>query len=124
MHKKGQNIIQRLVFSNCYKVIKTATTYRYERGVFEMKNTTHRVVILNNVNSDIISQAILILKNSEGVCEASVLEEAERVVEKYMQNGGVLQGIKRGSKKGMAIAVATGVTLVLIASMVMIKLGI
>ena len=51
-----------------------------------MKNTTHRVVILNNVKSEIISQAILILKNPEGVCESAVLAEAERVVEKYMQN--------------------------------------
>lgn len=49
-----------------------------------MKNTTHRVVILNNVNSDIISQAILILKNSEVVCEDNVLQEAERIVERYM----------------------------------------
>ena len=51
-----------------------------------MKNTTHRVVILNNINSEIISQAILILKNCDGVCESAVLEEAERVVEKYMNN--------------------------------------
>lgn len=51
-----------------------------------MKNTTHRVVILKDVNSAIISQAILILKNSDGVCEAAVLEEAERVVEKYMKS--------------------------------------
>ena len=51
-----------------------------------MKNTTHRVVILNNVNSEIISQAILILKNPCSVCDSTVLAEAERVVEKYMQN--------------------------------------
>ncbi|MBQ6906745.1 MAG: hypothetical protein IJR79_02315 [Clostridia bacterium] len=52
-----------------------------------MKNTTHRVVILNNVNSEIISQAILVLKNSESVCDSAVLAEAERVVEKYMDSG-------------------------------------
>lgn len=51
-----------------------------------MKNTTHRVVILNNVKSDIISQAILILKNPDAACESAILEEAERVVDKYMQN--------------------------------------
>ena len=51
-----------------------------------MKNTTHRVVILNNVNSEIISQAILVLKNSESVCDSAVLAEAERVVEKYMDS--------------------------------------
>lgn len=51
-----------------------------------MKNTTHRVVILNNMDSEIISQAILILKNPDEVCDSAVLAEAERVVEKYMQN--------------------------------------
>lgn len=49
-----------------------------------MKSTTHRVVILNNVESDIISQAILILKNSEEVSDSSVIAEAEKIVEKYM----------------------------------------
>lgn len=49
-----------------------------------MKNTTHRVVILKNINSDIISQAILILKNAECVSESAVLAEAEMIVEKYM----------------------------------------
>ena len=53
-----------------------------------MKSTTHRVVILNNVKSEIISQAILVLKSSDGLSESAVLAEAERVVEKYMQNGG------------------------------------
>lgn len=51
-----------------------------------MKNTTHRVVILNDVKSEIISQAILILKNPDGVCESAVLAEAEKIVEKYMLN--------------------------------------
>jgi len=61
-----------------------------------MKNTTHRVVILKNVNSDIISQAILILKNSDGVCESSVLEEAERVVEKYMNDNTAFSDKNKG----------------------------
>ncbi|MDD6735404.1 MAG: hypothetical protein PUE13_03720 [Clostridiales bacterium] len=51
-----------------------------------MKNTTHRVVILNNVNSALISQAILILKDGTSDCETNVLEEAERIVERYMKN--------------------------------------
>lgn len=51
-----------------------------------MKNTTHRVVILNNVNSALISQAILILKDGSACCDSTVLEEAERIVEKYMKN--------------------------------------
>ena len=51
-----------------------------------MRNSTHKVVILNKVNSEIISQAIFILKNPDGLCESAVLAEAERVVEKYMQD--------------------------------------
>lgn len=52
-----------------------------------MKSTTHRVVILNNVDSSIISQAILILKNSQEASDKTVLAEAERVVAKYMGKG-------------------------------------
>lgn len=51
-----------------------------------MKNTTHRVVILNNVNSALISQAILILKDGTADCESNVLEEAERIVAGYMNS--------------------------------------
>ena len=61
-----------------------------------MKNTTHRVVILKNINSEIISQAILILKNSEGFSESTVLAEAERVVEKYMNSAPIVQEKKGG----------------------------
>lgn len=49
-----------------------------------MKNTTHRVVILKNVNSDFISQAILILKDTANETESTLLFEAEKIVEKYM----------------------------------------
>ena len=49
-----------------------------------MKNTTHRVVILKNVNSALIEQAILILKDGAEGNETGVMAEAEKVVEKYM----------------------------------------
>ena len=78
-----------------------------------MKNTTHRVVILNNVNSEIISQAILILKNSDGVCESAVLEEAERVVEKYMNDNTTFSDKKDGrfvlSFLGTAVVIFLGI---------------
>ena len=61
-----------------------------------MKNTTHRVVILKNINSEIISQAILILKNPESVSESAVIAEAERVVEKYMRSSTAAQEEKGG----------------------------
>lgn len=50
-----------------------------------MKNTTHRVVILKNINSDMISQAILFLKDSAMENDTSLMLEAERIVEKYMK---------------------------------------
>lgn len=54
-----------------------------------MKNTTHRVVILSNVNSALISQAILILKDGASACDGGVMEEAERIVERYMNTAPV-----------------------------------
>ena len=52
-----------------------------------MKNTTRKVLILKNVNSKLIEQAILILKDSAPDGDSKVLREAEKIVEKYMNNG-------------------------------------
>lgn len=49
-----------------------------------MKNTTRKVVILKNVNSEIIEQAIIILKDSAPDGDSKVIREAEKIVEKYM----------------------------------------
>lgn len=49
-----------------------------------MKNTTRRVVILKDVNSDSIEQAILILKDGVKENDSALLCEAEKIVEKYM----------------------------------------
>ncbi len=49
-----------------------------------MKNTTRKVVILKNVNSELIEQAILILKDSAPDGDSQVIREAEKIVEKYM----------------------------------------
>lgn len=62
-----------------------------------MKNTTHRVVILKNINSDMISQAILILKDSANSEDSSILQEAERIVEKYMRKNSVFTPEKKSS---------------------------
>lgn len=53
-----------------------------------MKNATHRVVILKDCNSDIISQAIFFLKDTKGETESKILAEAEKIVEKYMSSCG------------------------------------
>lgn len=49
-----------------------------------MKNTTRKVLILKNVNSELIEQAFLILKDSASDGDSKVVREAEKVVEKYM----------------------------------------
>ena len=49
-----------------------------------MKNTTRRVLILKNVKSHLIEQAILILRDSAHSEDSAALREAEKIVEKYM----------------------------------------
>ncbi|MDD6214134.1 MAG: hypothetical protein PUB42_02990 [Firmicutes bacterium] len=49
-----------------------------------MKNTTHRVVILHDCKSNLIAQAILILKDSTQPHDTKLIAEAEKIVEKYM----------------------------------------
>ena len=63
-----------------------------------MKNTTHRVVILKNINSDMISQAILFLKDSAYENDTSLILEAERVVEKYMNKKMPVENLKSNSR--------------------------
>lgn len=54
------------------------------KGDFFMKNATHRVVILKDINSDLISQAIIFLKDSTSESESKIIAEAEKIVAKYM----------------------------------------
>ncbi len=75
-----------------------------------MKNTTHRVVILKNVNSDMISQAILILKDSVRENETNLMEEAERIVEKYMNTKPAL--MPKSNNKLTAGILSLGVILI------------
>ena len=66
-----------------------------------MKNTTRKVLILKKVNSEIIEQAFLILRDSAPDGDSKVIREAEKVVEKYM---GKKAEKKRGEKKERSIA--------------------
>lgn len=70
-----------------------------------MKNTTHRVVILKNVNSNLISQAILIIKDSAIESESVLLREAERIVEKYMHENAI-HTTSQGKSLKVAVAIA------------------
>ncbi len=80
-----------------------------------MKNTTHRVVILKNVKSELISQAILILKDTSLAADTNVMAEAERIVEKYM---GTKTGERIRGKKEARIAAG-----ILSAGIVLIGMG-
>lgn len=75
-----------------------------------MKDTTRRVVILKNVNSDLIEQAILILKNSAPDEESSLLLEAEKIVEKYM--GKKKEWSPKESPKRKALALSLGAVII------------
>lgn len=75
-----------------------------------MKNTIHRVVILKNVNSDMISQAILILKDSVRENETNLMEEAERIVEKYMSTKPAL--VTKNNNKLTAGILSLGVIII------------
>ena len=72
-----------------------------------MKNTTRKVLILKNVNSDLIEQAILILKDSAPDGDSKVLQEAERIVEKYMDKKP--QRMRQEKKLKRALLLSLGV---------------
>lgn len=81
------------------------------KGDFFMKNATHRVVILKNLNSDLISQAIIFLKDSCSEPESKILAEAEKIVEKYMltaQSPPALNTQKKSPDRTLIKIVVTG----------------
>ena len=63
-----------------------------------MKDTTRRVVILKNIDSDFIEETILILKDSAESGDSRLLQEAEKIVEKYM---GTHKAKKQAAKKSL-----------------------
>ncbi len=74
-----------------------------------MKNTTHRVVILNNVNSDVIAQAILILKDGAQPADSNIMIEAERIVEGYMGRKCKSELQKRTQNRATVLSAAAAV---------------
>ncbi len=86
-----------------------------ERG-FRMKNTTRRVLILKNVNSELIEQAILILKDSAPDGDSRVIREAEKIVEKYMDKKS--QKRQEEKKSQRLILLSLGVAFVSISALI------
>ena len=49
-----------------------------------MNNTTRKIVVLNNLKSQRIEQAIFILRDEKVTNEADAVSEAQRIVEAYL----------------------------------------
>lgn len=62
-----------------------------------MKNSTKQVVILDNFSSPYIHQAILILKDYDPALEDKVIEEAEKIVSKFLNRPHIIE--KRRKRK-------------------------
>lgn len=51
-----------------------------------MKNLSKQALILNNLSSPYIHQAIIILKNNPDAKQEKIIAEAERIVSSYFNN--------------------------------------
>lgn len=89
----------------------------FERG-FRMKNSTRKVLILKNVNSELIEQAILILKDSAPDGDSMVIREAEKIVEKYMDKKS--QILQEEKKPKRLILLSLGVAFVSISALIFV----
>lgn len=63
--------------------IKIATKLLKGSVIFVMKNLSKQVVILDNISSPYIHQAIIILKNYAPQHHEKIIAEAEKVVSEY-----------------------------------------
>lgn len=51
-----------------------------------MNNNTRKIVVLNNLNSPGIEQAIFILRDETDIQESDALREAQRIVDMYVKS--------------------------------------
>ena len=51
-----------------------------------MLNNTRKIVVLNNLKSQRIEQAIFILRDENDYSEADAVIEAEKIVDSYLEN--------------------------------------
>ena len=74
-----------------------------------MKNLSKQVVILDNISSPYIHQAIIILKNYAPQHHEKIIAEAEKVVSEYFNKNSpqnTINNIGRKSNLGLKCAVA------------------
>ncbi len=51
-----------------------------------MLNNTRKIIVLNNLKSQRIEQAIFILRDENSFSEADAVIEAEKIVDSYLEN--------------------------------------
>ncbi len=51
-----------------------------------MNNNTRKIVVLNNIKSPKIEQAIFILRDDADFCESDAVSEAEKIVSLYLDD--------------------------------------
>lgn len=68
-----------------HKLLKILLNIKTER-VKNMNKTTQRAVIIDNISSPYIEQAIIILKNYSPSVQSKVIAEAEKIVRDYLEN--------------------------------------
>lgn len=71
-----------------------------------MKNSTERVVILDNFYSPYIRQAILILKDTPENTDTDVMLEAERIVSRYFHQQTIPKKKRNKKIDGLCITLA------------------
>lgn len=90
-----------------------------------MKEISHKVVILNKLESPYISEAIIILKNSCTVPQSKAVEEAERIVRSYLdraeKNGQSAKTARHFSKKATAALCAATALFSFIVSLILFR---
>ena len=66
-----------------------------------MKNNTRKIVVLDNINSRRIEQAIFILRDTTHICESDAVSEAHRIINSYLESSSTqpLRGKHRAKRK-------------------------
>jgi len=59
---------------------------RTHKELVYMKNNTRKIVVLDNINSSRIEQAIFILRDTSQICESDAVTEAQRIVNTYLNS--------------------------------------
>ncbi len=83
-----------------------------------MNNNTRKIVVLNKLNSQMIEQAIFILRDEVQGKESDALSEAQRIVDCYVKSL-TSPSAKESKKKKPKLGFFLGMTLYTIATVIM-----